>query len=324
MSKKTTRILDLSFGNPAFLAAYWHGANAADISIRSDENMPYAHSSRQELVNEIVRAHQVIGNANVSGNFHIIVTAGATQALMAAMYAFREKGHAEFWAKVPYYFRFPSIASIVGCRWGDRGVQIVTRPNNPDGYSSFLVKRMERNVITDGCYNWPQYTNDLKKLDQIVSIFSLSKMTGHAGTRIGWAVVRDDSIAALMKSFVDNGSNGVSSDAQARAARLIQYEITNVQSKPLSVFSWAKAELERRWGALKASVPPEIELLNEVGMFAWCRLKAGGNAVSYMNGAYDVKVVDGRLMGSTQDRFRVNIGCNEEDFAEFIRRLRSK
>jgi aspartate/methionine/tyrosine aminotransferase len=247
--------------------------------------------------------------------------------LAAAIYAFKEKGMRSAWAKRPYWFRFPTVAKLAGCSWSTDespdGVQIVTRPNNPDNYTQILTRRMLKNTITDCCYNWPQYTDKIHKTDQVVSIFSLAKMTGHAASRVGWAIVKDQGIADLMTYYIEQSTGGASVDAQVRAAHVIAYEITNVQNDVPSVFSWGAEEMRGRWTALEASLPVEIEVLNinDKGMFAWCKLKSGGNAASYMMGRYGIKVMPGTACGSTPDRFRVNMGSTEEEFVGFVSRL---
>lgn len=322
-----TTILDLSIGNPAFLAPYWSGANGASFYLKPDAHLSYLRGNSPKLAGEIVRAHAVINNVDLSGKYTIVITNGATQAILAAMYAFRERGKKNMWSKSPYWFRFPQLAALISCKWGTEvnpgNVQVIARPNNPDNQVPILTKRMQGNTITDCCYNWPQYVANPGKIDQVVAIFSLAKMTGHAGSRIGWAIVRDEAIAKLMASFVEQNTGGISLEAQERAALVLSYEITNFQRGVSNVFSWGAKTLNDRWDSLMAICPPEIEIINrtERGMFAWCKLIKGGNAASYMNGRYDVAVLSGKLSGSTQDFFRVNVGCTDEEFHDFVHRL---
>ena len=70
-------------------------------------------------------------------------------------------------------------------------IEVVTSPNNPDGTLRVPVVNsgVEGKIIYDLAYYWPQYTPITDQLDHDVMVFTFSKCTGHAGSRIGW--VRD-------------------------------------------------------------------------------------------------------------------------------------
>ncbi|KAI4382465.1 hypothetical protein MLD38_008427 [Melastoma candidum] len=48
-------------------------------------------------------------------------------------------------------------------------------------------------------------------------LFTLSKCTGHAGTRIGWTIVKDKQVARRMVKYLELSSIGVSKESQLRA-----------------------------------------------------------------------------------------------------------
>ena len=52
-------------------------------------------------------------------------------------------------------------------------------------------------------------------------MFTLSKLTGHAGSRVGWALVKDPELAARIR----RKTGSLSHDAQLRAATLLQYTV---------------------------------------------------------------------------------------------------
>ena len=52
-------------------------------------------------------------------------------------------------------------------------------------------------------------------------MFTLSKLTGHDGSRVGWALVKDPEMAAQIK----RKTGSLSHDAQLRAATLLQYTV---------------------------------------------------------------------------------------------------
>lgn len=71
-------------------------------------------------------------------------------------------------------------------------IEVVNSPNNPDGTIREAVlakvnRSAEGKLIHDLAYYWPQYTPITGAADHDIMLFTLSKCTGHAGSRIGWA-----------------------------------------------------------------------------------------------------------------------------------------
>jgi L-tryptophan--pyruvate aminotransferase len=65
-------------------------------------------------------------------------------------------------------------------------IEVVNSPNNPDGtLRETVVKRGQGKVIYDFAYYWPQYTAITSAADHDIMLFTFSKCTGHAGSRIG-------------------------------------------------------------------------------------------------------------------------------------------
>lgn len=66
-------------------------------------------------------------------------------------------------------------------------IEMVTSPNNPDGtIREPVVNRTEGGkVIHDFAYYWPHYTPITRRQDHDLMLFTFSKITGHAGSRIG-------------------------------------------------------------------------------------------------------------------------------------------
>ena len=65
-------------------------------------------------------------------------------------------------------------------------IEVVTSPNNPDGaIREAVVNREGGKLIHDLAYYWPQYTPITGRADYNVMLFTFSKATGHAGSRIG-------------------------------------------------------------------------------------------------------------------------------------------
>lgn len=66
-------------------------------------------------------------------------------------------------------------------------IEVVTSPNNPDGTLRVPVAKSaaEGKLIHDLAYYWPHYTPITHQADHDVMLFTFSKCTGHAGSRIG-------------------------------------------------------------------------------------------------------------------------------------------
>lgn len=68
-----------------------------------------------------------------------------------------------------------------------RGAQIelIASPNNPDAQIQEVPQNISEHVIYDHAYNWPHLSPITKASDHDIMLFTLSKITGHAGSRIG-------------------------------------------------------------------------------------------------------------------------------------------
>lgn len=69
---------------------------------------------------------------------------------------------------------------------GDSYIELVCSPNNPDGTTRAAVLNSNNGkTIHDLAYYWPQYTTITHAADHDIMLFTVSKSTGHAGTRLG-------------------------------------------------------------------------------------------------------------------------------------------
>lgn len=65
-------------------------------------------------------------------------------------------------------------------------IEVVTSPNNPDGSIRQAVANGDKGILVhDLAYYWPQYTPITHRADEDIMLFTISKSTGHAGSRIG-------------------------------------------------------------------------------------------------------------------------------------------
>jgi aspartate/methionine/tyrosine aminotransferase len=302
--------LDMSWGSPAFLIPYWDITPIKTDDVKKPEG--YQFGSRKQLKEKILELHGLVGNANVKDK-HVVIGAGATQIILGLLnvlklkksdYAFGKK-ITSAWAEPPHFSRFPILANFAGLDWkkDKNSLTICTIPNNPDGMFSTYAKC----DILDLTYMWPQYTSHLKKYNHPAMVFSLSKATGHASTRIGWAIIKDKDIAVALEQYIELSSSGLSIDAQIKAEKIIDSQL----KRDFTVFEDGKKTLESRWDTVNRLVRSKafpFNVLNNSGMFLWAEGKCPENIIC----------LPGEALKGQKNQFRLNLGCSDETFAAFV------
>lgn len=83
-------------------------------------------------------------------------------------------------------------------------IEFVTSPNNPDcQLNKAVLEGPSVKTIHDRAYYWPHFTAIPAPADDDLMIFTISKLTGHAGSRFGWALVKDDSLPKNVAIYTD-------------------------------------------------------------------------------------------------------------------------
>ncbi|KAK7389106.1 hypothetical protein VNO78_23938 [Psophocarpus tetragonolobus] len=275
------RVINLDHGDPTMYERFWREmGDKTTITIPGWQSLSYLSDVSNicwflepEFAREVVRLHKVVGNAVTEGR-HIVVGTGSSQLILAALYALSSPDAAEPISVVsaaPYYSSYPSMADYQKSglyKWaGDAEtfdkegpyIELVTSPNNPDGYRrQAMVNRSQGLLIHDLAYYWPQYTPISSPSDHDLTLFTVSKSTGHAGTRIGWALVKDEEVVKKMTKFIELNTIGVSRDSQFRASKVLKAvsdscEQENSQDEE-SFFKYSYKIMAQRWKQLRAVV----------------------------------------------------------------------
>ncbi|KAG6397594.1 hypothetical protein SASPL_143763 [Salvia splendens] len=76
--------------------------------------------------------------------------------------------------------------------------------------------------IHDLAYYCPQYTAITKPDDHEIMLFTASKCTRQASSRIEWAIVKDSNVAKQMVKFLEISTIGVSKEVQLRAISILE------------------------------------------------------------------------------------------------------
>jgi histidinol-phosphate/aromatic aminotransferase/cobyric acid decarboxylase-like protein len=286
------KTLDLKFGNPGFLQELNH--NLFKLEYSSDDMAYLEYNVKPELENAIKRIHNIANNVG-DGKYYLVVGNGASQ-ILNALGQIRNVKYTK-----PAWSRFAALMPPNG----KPEITLSTYPNNPDGS---LDQSLEVDVV-DACYNWQTYYGKSEQVAQLtndVLIFSMSKLTGHASLRLGWALVRDAGLAKELADQIEIMSCGVSAVTQQAATKILS-------SIDESFFIMAQNKLRARWSELEEFWPSRhygerrgmFLYIKDFGLFA--RLGALG--------------ISGEAFGDSPDMIRINIGCSKQDFNTLLGRL---
>nr|AMD16119.1 tryptophan aminotransferase [Zea mays] len=268
-------------GDPTMYEEFWRGTgDSASIFIPGWQTMSYFSDLggicwflEPGFEREVRRLHRLVGNAVVDG-YHVLVGTGSTQLFQAVLYALSPATDGtpmNVVSPAPYYSSYPSVTNYLNSalyRWagdantfdGDTCIELVCSPNNPDGgLRKPVIKSKSSKPVYDFAYYWPQYTPITEAAAHDIMLFTVSKCTGHAGTRLGWALVKDTKVAQKMIKFIELNTIGVSKDSQLRAAKIIGaicngYEPVPSSGKTSQLFHFAKEKMAARWARLRAAV----------------------------------------------------------------------
>ncbi|KAH1089943.1 hypothetical protein J1N35_017200 [Gossypium stocksii] len=356
------RVINLDHGDPTMYESYWQKkGDETTVVIPGWQFMSYFSDATRlcwflepEFAKQIVRLHNVVGNA-VTENRHIVVGTGSTQLFQAALYALSPCAEAEPISVVsaaPYYSSYPLITDCLKSRlykWaGDARsfskngpyIELVTSPNNPDGFARrSVVNGSEGILIHDLAYYWPQYTPISSPANYDLMLFTVSKSTGHAGMRIGWALVKDEDVARKMTKYIEINTIGVSKDSQVRAAKVLKVISDNSEgpNEGDSFFEFSYRVMAKRWKQLREAVqqsglfsvsdfPPQLCMfLNRVfepqPAFAWIKCEGDiEDCESFLRGK-KILTRGGKHFGVSPKYVRISMLDRDKNYDTFVRRL---
>ncbi|CAN1175734.1 Tryptophan aminotransferase-related protein 4 [Linum perenne] len=269
---------DADSGNPLFLEPFWiQRAAASAVLIAGHHRMSYFYGDftpmSSELERHIRKLHYIVGNA-VTDNKFILFGVGSTQLLNAAVHAFSTTGAvaaAGVVASPPFYpvyelqteffnskdFQYQGDATTLLRNKsrnpdGNRIIEFVTSPNNPDGkLNRAVLEGPNFKAIHDRAYFWPHFTPIPAPDNSELAIFTLSKLTGHAGSRFGWAIVKDEEVYSKMAMYLKLNTMGDSRESQLRALTLLKTVVGGEVSGEGSIFEFGYRTMKKRWEKLR-------------------------------------------------------------------------
>ncbi|KAG8377299.1 hypothetical protein BUALT_Bualt08G0014800 [Buddleja alternifolia] len=263
-------VADADSGDPLFLEPFWMQNSArSTVVIPGWHRMSYDYSDNSyishELENHIRKLHAVAKNAITDGRY-IVFGSGSTQLLNAAVYALSmnmSSTPAKVVAEKPFYpvykeqteffkstqFEFHGDALLLkNTSFGNNVIEFVASPNNPDGnLKKGVLQGPSIKHIHDYAYYWPHYTAIPAPADEHLMIFTMSKLTGHAGSRFGWAIVKDKNVYENMLTYKSVADSGTSKDTQLRALKLIKVVVEDGDG---GIFNFGYKTMKHRWEKL--------------------------------------------------------------------------
>ncbi|GAB4861090.1 hypothetical protein Ancab_036248 [Ancistrocladus abbreviatus] len=363
---------DADSGNPIFLEPFWRKhASSSAVLVAGWHRMGYAFEDQtsisKELEKYIRKVHAIAGNAVTDGKY-ILFGAGSTQLLNAAVHAlsyhFNTSGPARVVASIPFYpvyqkqtdyfssenFKFAGDTSL----WKDNisnsedsrsstFIEFVTSPNNPDGQlkQSVLGGTAEKwtvKTIHDHAYYWPHFTAIPAPADEDHMIFTLSKLTGHAGSRFGWALVKDEELYNRMVEYVTLNVLGISHDSQLRALQLLK-AITDGRGNEF--FEFGYTTMRDRWEKLSRAlsssrrfsiqeIPPLFctffqQVRGPSPAYAWfkCNREEDNDCYGVLRAAGIISR-NGSMFGNPDGRYvRLSLIKSQDDFDLLLQRIQT-
>jgi len=232
------------------------------------------------------------------------------------MYAYSTEMNAplHWFHRTPYYDGY--IAACQGnggyCIWDPsltqnstvNMVEMSTIPDNPDGRSHPLFYNATKRLY-DLAFYWPHYTTVKHKLDEELMVFTLTKMSGHASARFGWALTKSHKLAMGMWMYMFLNIVEPSVYSQQMALTIF----SDILSTKGLMFSWAKTVLMDRWQQLEALFQdnPHFTIKSAPGTaFAWihCNFIPTSKQCVGLFAQYLIQAEDGQEFGMQKtDRF---------------------
>lgn len=296
---------NLSVGEPFFLQQKSCFIAKPLISTASMEYPPLGGS--HQLIDLIKRT-------NTLAREYVVITNGAKQALLAALYAYKVVyGKSKFQPLYrPYWLSYPTLLELSGYteetnpRFMDEAIKIHTSPNNPDGEEFW-----DSCHIWDAAYYHKVYGATFAPHNWIISIWSMAKAYGISGARIGYATTSHLALARAMAEYVEKTTSGVSMDSQQRAIGVLDVMCAN---PCVDRFSDARTELLGNGAIFLQYLSKYIEKVRGLpytgkGMFAWADMPSISNEILQKS---NVRAIPGSACGIPGTWWRFSMGHSND------------
>lgn len=255
----------------------------------------------------------------------IVVTQSAKHALSCCFYALKASGRNKIHFKSPYWPSIPALITREGLDYShlidDCDSELVVSPNNPDGHSSFISSIENVPVIHDAAYYTHSYLSDQYGLSSFgdMQIFSVAKMYGLSGIRLGFILVNNDKYYDYLTKFVEATTAGVSTASQRILLKILDQEEKDPQIR-VEYENSVRAQLHENRNYLLLNLDErkfEISTHDkqfQKGMFAWIKSK-------YQDfSSVGVNIMGGKAFGDP-DYIRINLAVQQNKIISAVRKM---
>eukprot|EP00045_Choanoeca_perplexa_P015640 m.199850 g.199850 ORF g.199850 m.199850 type:complete len:814 (-) comp17045_c0_seq2:91-2532(-) len=285
----------------------------------------------------IHRLHSLVKNVDTTG-MTLVLGAGGVQLIDAALYALTQRDNKQTYMHVytqsPFYPHFEQASGINPLTNFTRVmdginpssvIEILTTPNNPDNRAKEPVVKGSSAQITDLVYDWPHYTPTTSARADDLMIFSLSKLSGYAASRLGWAFVRDPDVVATMSKYMFLQSTAPAVESQLRGVKVLNAIADNYHGD-MDFFTTTHTLLTERWRRLRSifSSQKRFELAGEDGgLFMWvqCLHADDQKDCAAPFGTVGITTETGVAYGSDTSHVRICMGHHNSTFELLTARL---
>lgn len=275
----------------------------------------------------------------------VIITNGAKQALGAVFYALKKMGKSLMAQKLPYWALIPPLATMHGlhtCTYDPESIlendsydwdsYLLVAPNNPDGYcpdpitlQKIAARLKEKNIpfIHDAAYYTHIYLPETHTLPAVgdVQIYSISKMLGFSGLRLGYAVCRNPEFYKLIQEYMEAMTVGVSIASQTWLFDVLDRRMRSYPILTQSFEAISAMALEHN-KKLCLKINPDVlqvpsDLPTTPGMFGWFNV---GQKADFAKSK--INFISGSLFG-VPSMVRMNLAWSPDKMEEIVSRLNS-
>ena len=286
------------------------------------------------LRESIINIHKFANNAETEG-YYIVYGQGGTQLINAAAYALAYIAEKQLpvFAQVPYYGQYKAWAEFNSLNnyWNsslnqieheNEIIEFVTTPNNPDGSMRTPYYSNSTNLVYDMVYYWPSWTTVTEKANHDIMLFSLSKLSGHAGSRFGWALVKDFEVAKAMRSLINLLNIHTSLDTAHRAITILDAMV----AEDGAFFTAISDIMQHRYSQIIPLFSQQSRFSLEsttdpaTWFYLWIKCNSGENCYNaFLDGG--IAGEPGSLYGGTDDYVRIQLTERSVDYNVLFTRL---